>query len=88
MKLPQNATIASEKLTKYLLVKRAIGDKSQFLQQGGYTIDHWGQLEHDLRQQVLTQEAVSIEHTAYGEVFEIRASLVGPSGVVLNVRTI
>lgn len=88
MKLPENAVIALDKLTKYLLVKRAIGDKSEFLRQAGYTIDNWEQLERDMRRQVLTQDAVLIEHTTYGEVFEIHASLTGPSSVVLNVRTI
>jgi hypothetical protein len=33
MKLPIDALIAPEKLTRYLLVKRAVGDKSEFLKQ-------------------------------------------------------
>jgi hypothetical protein len=31
MKLSQDAEIAREKLTRYLLVKRPVGDKSEFL---------------------------------------------------------
>lgn len=88
MKLPSHALIATEKLTKYLLVKRPIGDKSEFLRQAGYTLDNWQQLEQDIRQQILSQEAVPIEPTRYGEYFEIRASLRGPHGVALNVRTV
>ncbi len=88
MKLPGDALIASEKLARYLLMKRAVGDKSEFLRQAGYTVDNWQQLEHDIRLQVLAKDAVSIEQTDYGEVFEIRASLTGPNGVVLSVRTI
>lgn len=88
MKLPDDTLIASEKLTKYLLVKRVVGDKSEFLRQAGYTIDNWEQLEQDIRLQVLTKEAVSVEQTVYGEAFEIRASLIGPNGVPLTVRTI
>jgi len=75
MKLPVNTIIPREKLTQYLLVKRPVGDKSGFLKQAGYTVDNWGQLESDLRQQVLSKDAVSMEQTAYGELFEILAKL-------------
>ena len=88
MKLPSDALIASEKLTKYLLARRAVGDKSEFLRQAGYTLDNWEQLEQDIRQQILSEEAVSIEQTVYGELFEIRASLVGRNGVILALRTV
>lgn len=88
MKLPSDALIATEKLTKYLLVKRPVGDKSEFLGRAGYTLDNWQQLEQDIRQQVLSQEAVPIEQTRYGEYFEIRTSLRGPNGVALNVRAV
>lgn len=88
VKLPSNALIASEKLTKYLLARRAVGDKSEFLRQAGYTLDNWEQLEQDIRQQILSEEAVSIDQTVYGELFEIRASLVGPNGVILALRTV
>jgi len=88
VKLSDNAVIAPEKLTKYLLVKRAVGDKSEFLRRAGYTIDNWQQLEQDIRAQVLSKDAISIERTVYGELFEICASIAGPNGVVLNMRTI
>ncbi len=88
MKLPSDSVIASEKITKYLLVKRPVGDKSEFLKQAGYTLDNWRKLEQDIRQQILSKNAVPIEHTEYGEFFEIRASLVGPNGVGLNLRTV
>lgn len=88
MKLPSDALIASEKLTKYLLVRRPVGDKSEFLKQAGYTLDNWQRLERDIRQQILSKDAVSIEQTEYGELFEIQASLVGPNAVVLGLRTI
>ena len=88
MKLPRDAVIASEKLTRYLLVKRPVGDKSEFLKQAGYSLDNWRQLEQDIRQQILSKDAVSIERTEYGEFFEIRASLTGPNGVGLNLRTV
>ena len=88
MKLPRDTEIATEKFTMYLLVKRPVGDKSEFLKRAGYTLDNWQQLEQDIRQQILSQKAVPIEQTRYGEYFEIRASLSSPSGVALNVRTV
>lgn len=88
MKLSRDAIIASDKLTRYLLVKRAIGDKSEFLKKAGYTIECWKGLEDDLRALVLSQDAISIERTGYGELFEICASLTGPTGVTLDLRTI
>jgi hypothetical protein len=75
MKLPADTQIAREKLTSYLLVKRPIGDKSEFLKQAGYTLDNPQRLEEDIRKQILTQNAVSIEKAKYGELFEIQGSL-------------
>jgi len=49
VKLPTNATIAPEKLTAYLLVRQARGDKSAFLAKAGYTAANPEQLLHDLR---------------------------------------
>ncbi len=88
MKLPADAQIVPEKLTGYLLVKRPVGDKSQFLRQAGYTLDNWDVLEQDIRQHILTKEATSTELTRYGEYFEIRAPLSGPNGVTLKVKTV
>ncbi len=87
MKLPGDALIASEKLTKYLLVKRPVGDKSEILKQAGYTVNNWSRLEQDIRDQILTKDAVSIERTPYGELFEIRGPLTGPNGQTLRLRT-
>ena len=88
MKLPADALIAPDKLNGYLLIKRLVGDKSDFLKQAGYTQDTWQRLEQDIRQQVLPREAHLIEKAVYGDYYEIRAPLAGPNGTVLNVRTI
>jgi len=88
VKLPSDALIATEKLTKYLLVRRPVGDKSEFLRQAGYTLDNWQQLEQDIRQQILSKEAVPTEQTPYGEYFEIRTSLTGPNRLALKVKTV
>jgi hypothetical protein len=38
--------------------------------------------------QILNQDATALETTSYGQLYEIRAPLVGPSGRTLHVRTI
>ena len=63
-------------------------DKSGFLAQAGYTLDNTGQLEIDLRNQVLTQEAEFMEPTEYGDKYSIRGGLTGPNGRTLKVITI
>jgi hypothetical protein len=88
MKLPADALIAPAKLTRYLLVKRPVGDKSDFLKRAGYGPDDWKRLERDIREQILTREARLIEKTRYGDYYEIPNPLKGPNGTVLNVRTI
>ena len=88
MKLPTDAQIAPEKLTSYLLVKRPVGDKSEFLKQAAYTLDNPERLEEDIRRQILILDAVSIEKTHYGELFEIRGSLAGPNSRILRVKTV
>ena len=87
MKLPSDTQIAMEKLTSYLLVKRPVGDKSEFLR-AGYTLDNSQRLEEDIRRQILTRDASLIERTIYGELYEIRGSLTGPGGTTVNVKTV
>jgi hypothetical protein len=88
VKLPENSHIAPEKLTRYLLVPRTRGDKSAYLALAGYTLDNFTALLTDLRAQILNQDAAALETTSYGQLYEIRAPLVGPSGRTLRVRTI
>lgn len=88
MKLPSDTFIAPEKLHDYLLVLRPADDKSQYLALAGYTRKNWQDLERDLREQFLTQEATESEATKYGTIYEIRDLLRGPNGKSLPVRTI
>jgi hypothetical protein len=88
MKLPEDTLIAQEKLTKYLLVLRKRKDKSQWLANAGYTLESWKILENDLREQVLSTDAIPVENTEYGQKYEIRGKLVGPNGKSLAVCTI
>ena len=61
--LDPNAVIVKAKLTEYLLIPLAKDDKSQFLAQAGYTIENWQQLEQDLREQILSLEAIPTVQT-------------------------
>lgn len=88
MKLPADAVIAQTKLTEYLLKFRREDDKSLFLGRAGYKLDNWQQLEKDLRQQILSLEAIEYEQTPYGDKYEIRGTLTGPNGKSLPVVTI
>jgi hypothetical protein len=77
MKLPADAHIAPGKLSRYLLVKRSVGDKSEFLKRAGYTLQNAQRLERDIRTQILTKDAVVTKRTIYGQHYEIRAPLTG-----------
>ena len=87
-KLPQDTTIAEDKLTRYLLLPQARGDKSTFLARAGYTRENADQLLRDLRTQILPLEAVALESNTFGRYYEIRGTLTGPNGVTLDVCTI
>lgn len=88
MKLPADAVIAEDKLTRYLLLPHARGDKSAFLAGAGYTLGHADQLLRDLRTQILPLEAESLESTKFGQYYQVRGILTGPNGTALPVRTI
>lgn len=88
MKLPADTIIAPEKVTLYLLVAQARGDKSEFLGRAGYTLGNADQLLSDIRLQLLPLEATPGKSNEYGQYYETRGVLTGPNGVKLAVRAI
>ena len=88
MRLPQDATIAEDKLTRYLLLPQSRGDKSAFLAQAGYEQENRPHLLRGLRAQILPLEAQRLESNKFGQYYEIRGTLTGPNAVGLPVRTI
>jgi hypothetical protein len=46
----------------------------------GYSQSNWEQLELDIREQHLSQEATFSRATAFGDFYEVIAMLVGPRG--------
>jgi hypothetical protein len=88
MKLPLDSDIPIRKLTHYLLVPRVESDKSNWLARGGYTSENPQRLIEDIRSQILPLEAVPARSSRFGETFEIRGVLQGPSDRPLSVCTI
>jgi hypothetical protein len=91
MQLPNCAlaVITQEKLIDYLLNtghKRG-GAKARLLEQFGYMVQNWRQLEGDIRSGLETEVDV-VRTTEYGTRYEIRMTLQTPVGVPLTVRTI
>jgi hypothetical protein len=85
MRLPPDTTIAEDKLTRYLLMPQARGDKSAFLAQAGYGREN---MRRDLCTQILPLEAQRLESNTFGQYYEVRGTLTGPNDVILPVRTI
>jgi hypothetical protein len=91
MELPNRtlAVIAQEKLTDYLLNTRHKrgGTKARLLEQFGYMVQNWRQLEADIRSGLETEVDV-VRTTEYGTRYEIRMTLQAPLGIPLTLRTI
>lgn len=88
MKLPPDSIISDRKLKEYLLSPRLEDDKSGFLAIAGYTLNHWRDLEVDLRNLIAQKDADLTRSTAYGDMYEVKGLLVGPTEKTLNVITV
>ena len=91
MKLPaaERAWIEPAKIRDYLLSREhSVGRfKTVFFENLGYSGDVWQRLEADLRALALTGEATPGEQTNYGQKYEVRGTLRGPSGKSGSVVT-
>ena len=88
MKLPPESVIRDRKLKEYLLSPRVEDDKSGFLAIAGYTANHWQELESDLRKLAEENDAELTRSTVYGDMYEVKGSLVGPNGKTLHMITV
>jgi uncharacterized protein DUF6883 len=92
LRLPNadRAVIDPMKLHGYLLSRsHPVGRfKAVFFSALGYSSENWQRLEADLRSQHLAQDAVAGKASRYGQTYEIRATLVGPSGRSAGVVSI
>ena len=92
VKIPNadRAIIEATKLRDYLLSpSHAVGRfKAPFFAALGYSQEQWPLLEADMRSQLLPADARSAVASPYGQKFEIRATLIGPSGRSAEVVSI
>ena len=88
MKIPANAIIAREKLTRYLLIRQRKSDKSKWLAQAGFTLNNPDELETAIRQLVAGADAVYDGANRYGDFYRAEGTLVGVNGVNLESITV
>ena len=84
------AQIEPAKLQDYLLSPtHPIGRfKYRFFSRLGYSNEQWARLETDLRELAVTGDATPGESTEYGQKYEVRGMLKGPSGRMAEVVTV
>lgn len=92
MKLPaaERAVIAPAKIRDYLLsTSHPVGRfKAPFFASLGYTNANWPRLEEDLRDLAVSGDAELGKRSPYGQKYEIRGILRGPSGRSAGVLTV
>ena len=88
MKIPEDAVIPDDKITRYLLVQRARNDKSKFLVQAGFTLENSEALTAAIQSLIKVSDAVEDRSNEYGIFYQAAGELVGVNGVSLSVVTI
>lgn len=88
MRIPVDAIIPEEKLTRYLLMPRARDDKSKFLAQAGLTQENPEALLAALRLLADSAEAVEDGKNQYGTFYRVEGEIEGVNGRNLAVVTI
>jgi len=88
LKIPPNALISPDKLTKYLLVPRSKNDKSQFLAGIGFVPFNWRELERAIRQVAASVEARRGSFSPHGEKWIVDGIIEGPTKLKRRVRTL
>ncbi len=92
MKLPaaEQAVIAPAKIRDYLLsTSHPIGRfKEPFFASLGYTVADWARLEQDLLALAVSGDAEPGRENPYGQKYEVRGILNGPSGTSARVVTV
>ena len=88
MKIPGDAIIPFEKLTRYLLVAKVRNDKSKYLAHAGFTQENPGALVEAIRSLTGAVEAEQEKTTEYGTFYLAKGDLIGVNGVRISVITI
>ncbi len=87
---PDNAIVPVEKLRDYLLSPfHPVGRfKSRFFAGIGYRSEEWSVLEQDIRALLVEGDATKTDRTAYGQKYEVRGIITGPSGKTADIVTV
>jgi hypothetical protein len=85
VKIPPDALIAPEKLTKYLLIRRIKDDKSRYLAQAGFDLSNPQLLAAAIRHASQQTEATIHRANQHGIYYNQRCELTGPGGHQLPV---
>ncbi|MBW4630730.1 MAG: hypothetical protein KME30_02150 [Iphinoe sp. HA4291-MV1] len=88
MKIPADAIIPNDKLTRYLLVYKARNDKSKFLAQAGFIQENPEALRAAIESLAELVEAVEDGTNEYGIFYRVEGDLNGINGMNLSVVTI
>ena len=92
MRLPglERAVISTSKTRDYLLSNlHPVGRfKAAFFAALGYSAADWGELAADLRRHAMENEAFATEANQYGQKYQIRGILKGPTGRVAMVVSV
>jgi hypothetical protein len=80
MKIPVDAIIPVEKLTRYLLVPKLKDDKSKFLAQAGFTQNNPDDLRVAIRQLIQDNTAIADGTNEYGTFYRVEGMLQGING--------
>ena len=74
--------IDQTKITQYLLIPKPKNDKSKFLNNLGYSLNNWQELETDIRKIFHENEAIFQKEAAFGgNLYEVK-------GVLRNLEVI
>ncbi|MBE9189661.1 hypothetical protein IQ230_04635 [Gloeocapsopsis crepidinum LEGE 06123] len=88
MRIPEDAIIPEDKITRYLLVHKTRSDKSKFLAQAGFTQDNPKALREAIQSLVATGETIEDRSNEYGTFYQVSGQLTGVNGITLAVVTI
>ncbi len=88
MRIPGDAIIAPEKLTRYLLAPRSKNDKSRYLARASFSLKNPEELEAAIRGLAASVDAVEEDTHRWGTDYTVTGSLLGPGGSALAVKVV
>lgn len=88
MKIPADAEIPNNKLTRYLLIYKERNDKSKFLAQAGFTNQNPEELRSAIQLIIESGDAVEDRTDEYGTFYQVDGELIGSNGMALSVTTV